>query len=179
VGNSTLVTDDASQTSFDELYRAHYARITRLCRLLLHDSQEAEEAAQEVFLKLLRASNGFSRTIAWESWLTRVALNTCRDRQRSWWWRWRHAKPIERQILQLPSIEPTPEEITVSREQRERIWKFLRGLSARQREVFVLRYVEEWSGEEVAEFLGLTTGSVKRHLFRAVHHMRQALGGHT
>ena len=86
---------------------------------------------------------------------------------------------MERQILQLPSIEPTPEETTVSREQRERIWQFLRGLSARQQEVFVLRYVEGWSGEEVAEFLGLTTGSVKRHLFRAVHHMRQALGGHS
>ncbi len=179
MGNSALVADDASQTSFEELYRAHYARITRLCRLLLRDSQEAEEAAQEVFLKLLQASKGLSRTIVWEPWLTRIALNTCRDRQRSRWWRWRRADTMERQMLQLPSIEPTPEESTVSREQRERIWQFLRGLSARQQEVFVLRYVEGWSGKEVAEFLGLTPGSVKRHLFRAVHHMRQAFGGHS
>jgi len=177
VGNSTPVTDDVSQPSFDELYRAHYTRITRLCRLLLHDAQEAEEVAQEVFLKLLRASKGLSRTIAWEAWLTRVTLNTCRDRQRSWWRRWTRADPMERQMLQLPSIAPTPEETTVSREQRERIWQFLRRLSARQQEVFVLRYVEGWSGEEVAEFLGLSPGSVKRHLFRAVHNMRQALGG--
>lgn len=177
MGNSALVTDDISQTSFDELYRAHYARITRLCRLLLRDSQEAEEAAQEVFLKLLQASNGLSRTIVWEAWLTRVALNTCRDRQRSWWWRWRRADTMEGHMWQLPSIEPTPEETTVNREQRERIWQFLRRLSSRQQEVFVLRYVEGWSGEEVAEFLGLSPGSVKRHLFRAVHHMRQALGG--
>ena len=177
MGNNALVGDDASQTSFEELYRAHYARITRLCRLLLHDSQEAEEAAQEVFLKLLRASKGLSHTIVWEPWLTRVALNTCRDRQRGWWWRWGRTDTMEGQMLQLPSIEPTPEETTVSREQREQIWRFLHGLSTRQQEVFVLRYVEGWSGKEVAEFLGLTPGSVKRHLFRAVHHMRQALGG--
>lgn len=177
MGNYALVTDDGPQSGFEELYRAHYARITRLCRLLLRDAQEAEEAAQEVFLKLLRTSKGLSRPMVWEAWLTRVALNTCRDRQRSWWWRRRRAETMEEQMLQLPSIEPTPEETTVSREQRERIWQFLRGLSTRQQEVFVLRYVEGWSGEEVAEFLGLTPGSVKRHLFRAVHHMRQALGG--
>ena len=80
-------------------------------------------------------------------------------------------------MLHLPSLESTPEEAIVSREQRERIWQFLRGLSTRQQEVFVLRYVEGWSGNEVAEFLGITPGSVKRHLFRAVQHMRQALGG--
>jgi Spy/CpxP family protein refolding chaperone len=66
---------------------------------------------------------------------------------------------MEGQILQLPSIEPTPEETTVSREQREQIWQFLRGLSTRQQEVFVLRYVEGWSGKEVAEVLLLLKGA--------------------
>ena len=51
----------------------------------------------------------------------------------------------------------------------------LSALSARQQEVFALRYVDEWSTEEVAEMLGITTGSVKRYLFRAVHHLRRAL----
>ena len=141
VGNSAPVTDDVSQPSFEELYRAHYARTIRLCRLLLRDAQEAEEAAQEVFLKLLRASKDLSRTIAWEAWLTRVALNVCHDRQRSWWWRWQRADTMDGQMLQLPSIEPTPEETTVSREQRERIWQFLRSLSACQQEaLFCVRW---------------------------------------
>jgi RNA polymerase sigma-70 factor, ECF subfamily len=73
---------------------------------------------------------------------------------------------------------PTPEEETVSREERERIWHYFRALSPRQQEVFALRYVEGWSGEKVAEILGITPGSVKRHLFRAVRRMRDALGGH-
>ena len=48
MGNNALVGDDASQTSFDELYRARYARITRLCRLLLQDAQEVEEGDLQV-----------------------------------------------------------------------------------------------------------------------------------
>jgi len=177
VGDPVRVTDDISHERFEDLYRAHYGRIMRLCRLLLHDTQEAEEAAQEVFLKLLRVSKGLTGVMVWEAWLTRVAVNTCRDRRRSWWWRSKRGNEMEWQTLQLPSIAPSPEEVTVSREQRERIWHFLRRLSSRQQEVFVLRYVEGWTGEEVAEFLEMTPGSVKRHLFRAVQHMRQALGG--
>jgi RNA polymerase sigma-70 factor, ECF subfamily len=179
VGDPARVTDDISHVRFEDLYRTHYGRIARLCRLLLRDAYEAEEAAQEVFLKLLRVSKGLTGTVTWEAWLTRVAVNTCRDRRRSWWWRRRRGETMEWQTLDLPSIAPTPEEATVSRQQRERIWQFLRDLSTRQQEVFVLRYVEGWSGDEVAQFLGLTPGSVKRHLFRAVQHMRQALGGHS
>ena len=52
-----------------------------------------------------------------------------------------------------------------------------RGLPARQREVFALRYLEGCSTEETAQTLGLSTGSVKTHLFRAVHHMRASLRG--
>ena len=84
---------------------------------------------------------------------------------------------MELHDIQLSSGGPTPEETTVNREERERIWHFFRHLSLRQQEVFVLRYVEGWSGEEVAKILGLTSGSVKRHLFRAVHQMRKSLGG--
>lgn len=84
---------------------------------------------------------------------------------------------MELHNIHLLSGDPTPEETTVSREERERIWHFFRELSGRQQEVLVLRYVEGWSGEEVAEMLGLTSGSVKRHLFRAVHQMRKSLGG--
>jgi RNA polymerase sigma factor (sigma-70 family) len=50
-------------------------------------------------------------------------------------------------------------------------------LPARQQEVFVLRHVEEWSTDEVARALEITPGSVKRHLFRAIRHLRVALGG--
>ena len=71
----------------------------------------------------------------------------------------------------------TPEQEVLSSETRRRVWQSFRELSARQQEVFVLRQLEGWSTDEVAETLGLSPGSIKRHLYRAVHIMRKALRG--
>jgi RNA polymerase sigma-70 factor (ECF subfamily) len=177
VGNSKTVPD--GQILSEQLYRVHYDRVVRLCRLWLNDPYEAEEAAQEVFLKLVQADKGRDQSFVWEAWLTRVAVNVCRDRRRSGWWKWWRGKTIEVEQVNVLCGSPTPEEETVSREARERVWRSFDKLSARQQEVFALRYVEGWSTEEVAAMLGLTPGSVKRHLFRAVHSLRKALGGPT
>jgi RNA polymerase sigma-70 factor, ECF subfamily len=177
VGNSKTVPD--GQILSEQLYRVHYARVVRLCRLLLNDPHEAEEAAQEVFLKLVRASKGRDQSFSWDAWLTKVAVNVCRDRQRSGWWKWWRGKTLEVEKVNVLCSSPTPEEETVNREERERIWRFFHKLSLRQQEVFALRYVEGWSTDDVAQMLGLTPSSVKRHLFRAVHYLRKALGGPT
>jgi RNA polymerase sigma-70 factor, ECF subfamily len=179
---------------YEQLYRTHYARVLRLCRLLLADSHEAEDVAQEVFLKLFRAHQAQHHPMAWGAWLTRVAVNACRDRRRSGWWKWWRASnssPGVEAISEEPSAHEiflaanprhqslTPEEEVISREARGRIWQAFGKLSRRQQEVFVLRYLEGWSIAEVAKALGLTAGSVKRHLFRAVCHLRSAVGDHS
>lgn len=74
---------------------------------------------------------------------------------------------------------PTPEAAALTGETREHIWGAFRHLSQRQREVFVLRHLEDWSTQDVAEALGLSTGSVKRHLFRAVERLRKGLVEHS
>jgi RNA polymerase sigma-70 factor (ECF subfamily) len=182
------------QAHYEELYRTHYARVRRLCCLLLADSGEAEDVAQEVFLKLFRAYQAQHHPMAWEAWLTRVAVNACRDRRRSGWWKWWRVRrdvswgealseePCVHDIFlatDLRNQRLTPEEEVISREARGRIWQAFGKLSRRQQEVFVLRYLEGWSIAEVAKALELTVGSVKRHLFRAVCHLRSALGDHS
>ena len=162
---------------YDQLYRTHHARVLRLCQLLLSDPHEAEEVAQEVFLKLFRAHPGDGQVVSWGSWLTKVAINACRDRRRSGWWKWWRERHVEFVETGFSTDLPTPEEAAVSNERRREIWNSFRELSTRQQEVFVLRYVEGWSTEEVAATLGLSTGSIKRHLYRAVHHLRTALRG--
>lgn len=165
------------QAYYEELYRAHAARVKQLCRLLLTDPHDAEEAAQEVFLKLFRQCQIKNQPIAWGPWLTQVTLNTCRDRRRSAWWKWWRDNTEEFQEAEFSGNGLTPEAEMLSREERERIWRLFRALSARQQEVFVLRRIEGWTTKEVAQTLGLTTGSVKRHLFRAVCSLRKAIGG--
>ena len=164
------------QTGYEELYRAHYRRILRLCRLLLADPHEAEEVGQEVFLKLYRAHTGPVTPAAWGPWLTRVAINACRDRRRSAWWRWWRASGEPLDDGATPGHGLTPEEETLNRETRWQIWQGFQQLSPRQREVFVLRHIEGSSTGEVAKTLGLSAGSVKRHLFRAIHQLRAVLG---
>jgi RNA polymerase sigma factor (sigma-70 family) len=168
-------TVSSEQAFCEELCRTHYARVFQLCRLLLVDRHEAEEVAQEVFLKLMGECRAQSQIRSWESWLTRVTVNACRDRRRSAWWRWWQKERTELQEEELPSSSLTPEQHVLNREERERIWHLFRALSPRQREVFAM-HLEGQSNEEAAELLGLTTGSVKRHLFHAVRNLRKALG---
>jgi RNA polymerase sigma-70 factor, ECF subfamily len=165
------------RVDYDQLYRAHHGRVLRLCQLMLSDPHEAEEVAQEVFLKLFRAYPMDDHVVAWGSWLTKVTINACRDRRRSRWWKWWRERHTEFVEADLPAGTPTPEEAALNNERRGHIWSSFRELSARQQEVFVLRYVEGWSTEDVAATLGLSPGSIKRHLYRAVHHLRTALRG--
>lgn len=165
--------------SCDDLCRIHYPRVLRLCRLLLMERREAEDVAQEVFLKLVQEHRKDSAIRSWEAWLVRVTVNACHDRRRSVWWKWWRSHDDGLREDDLPSYNPTPEEQYLDREDREQIWQALQRLSARQREVFVLRRIEGWSSDMVAEALGVTIGSVKRHLFHALRHLNHALGGRT
>jgi RNA polymerase sigma-70 factor (ECF subfamily) len=76
----------------------------------------------------------------------------------------------------LVAETPTPSDAAISADTRRRIWAAFRKLPRRQQEVFALRYIEEQSTPDVAAALGLSPGSVKRHLYRAVRHLRRALG---
>lgn len=154
------------------LYREHSTRVLRACRLLLRRPQEAEDVAHEVFLKLIMSYQVMDRPVAWDRWLTRVAINACRDRQRAAWWRLWH-DPLD--DVELVDTDPTPEGAALTGETRGHIRRAFRQLPQRQREVFVLRHLEGWPTRDVAEALSLSTGSVKRHLFRAVARLRKEL----
>ena len=163
--------------SAEDLCFIHYPRVLQLCRFLLVDPQEAEEIAQEVFLNLVRAQPTQMDIRSWEAWFTRVTVNACRNRRRSWWWRWWRDEHVEYQEEQIRSAGDTPEEDVCRREERERLWQALQALSRRQREVFTLN-LEGWSQRMTAEILGISVGSVKRHLFHAIRHLRRQLGEH-
>lgn len=164
-------------TEYEDLYHTHHGRVLRLCRFFLSDADEADDVSQEVFLKLFRQHQLSGRTIAWGPWLTKVTVNACRDRRRSGWWKWWRERHQAFEEAELPGYGFTPEQEVLSRERRRDVWHSFRQLSSRQQEVFVLRHLEGFPTAEVAEILGVSPGSIKRHLYRAVHQMRKALGG--
>ena len=170
----TAMTDESAPADYDAIYRAHRARVLRLCRLMLGDPDDAQEVCQEVFLRLHRALRDGEETVRWSAWLTTVTVNACRDQRRSRWWRWLrgHATLDDDD---LPDHRLGPEQAALDGETRRRIWRAFRALPARQREVFALRQLEGCSTEETATLLDLSTGSVKQHLFRAIRQLRQSL----
>ena len=160
-------------TSYDDLHRAHRQRVSRLCRVLLADPDEAADTVQDVFARLHEHLSSETRAMDWSAWLTRVAVNACRDRRRSGWWRWWRERGTDDSTLR--SAVRTPEDEVIGRETQSRVWAAIAGLPQRQREVFALRQLEGRSTDDVAAMLGISTGSVKRHLFRAVARLRDAM----
>jgi len=158
-------------------------RIFLLCRRMLQDPDEADSATQDTFLKAYRAlSKTHGEPADLENpgkWVTRIAVNTCLDRLRSKAWKiWqrRPAPEDEAVILQMAAgVEPDAERLLFSKQIQQRLEVALSKLTSRQRAVFSLRHYEALPLEDVAEILKLDVGTVKAHLFRAIHKMREEL----
>lgn len=169
--------------AFEYFVRQYQRKITRIAYRLLRDAGEADCAAQESFLRAYQNLNDFREGSTFETWLTRICINWCKDRlKRRRIVVYLHQAPVEvdesgpRELTSLAAHpDPTPERRMLSREIRERLHKALDSLSPRQRSVFVLKHFEELSIPEIASLTGLDTGTVKSHLFRAARKIRERL----
>jgi RNA polymerase sigma-70 factor (ECF subfamily) len=168
---------------FEYFVKTYQKRIYRLAYTLLRDPAEADGATQDVFVKAYRALAAFKGESAFETWLTRIAINTVRDVVR-------RRRPVvlfselhgdgEEDGPEIPaSLDPadgtSAERDLMSREIRRRIADALVSLSPRQRAVFVMKHYEERSIAEIGAATGLDEGTIKSHLFRAARKLRERL----
>jgi RNA polymerase sigma-70 factor (ECF subfamily) len=167
--------------SFEYFVRKYQRKITRVAYRLLRDTGEADCAAQESFLRAYQNLGDFREGSTFETWLTRICINWCKDRlKRRRLVLYFHQAPPEqeedsgpREIAADP--EPSPERRAMSRQIRERLRAAMESLSPRQKTIFVLKHFEELSIPEIAELTGLDSGTIKSHLFRAAHKIRERL----
>lgn len=141
---------------------------------MLADERGAQEITQEVFLRCYQRLAVGEQPLSWGGWLTRVAANACRDVRRSAWHR-RLSPQVELEEIASASGQDTPEDSLARQELCRRVWQQCLCLPRRQRQVLVLRRLEQWPIEEVAQALGMSEGAVKRHLFRALQRLRKVL----
>ncbi len=171
----------ADTREFGAWMTSEQKRVFLLCRRMLNDTEEADSATQDTFLKAWQAlKRPESRELDDPGkWLTRIAVNTCLDRLRSrrWqFWRKRPKPDDEETILSFASsADPNAEDQVFARQIAERIGQALTRLSLRQRAAFALRHYEDRSMAEIAEILDLDVGTVKVHLFRATEKLREEL----
>jgi len=170
-----------NKEGFEYFVRQYQRKITRVAYRLLRDLGEADCAAQESFLRAWQNLNDFREGSTFETWLTRICINWCKDRlKRRRLVLYFHQsaddggeEPGPRDTV--PHPDPSPERRAHSREIRERLREAIETLSPRQKAVFTLKHFEELSIPEIAELTGLDSGTVKSHLFRAARKIRKRL----
>jgi len=149
---------------------------------MLKSVDDADNLTQECFLRAYTSMKTFRGECSVQTWLMRIAMNLARDhirnRRASFWKRLLRLEDdgVLSNESEPQSVEPSPERGMLAREDLEAVWRIVDELSARQKEVFILRFVEELELKEIASVLGLRIGTVKTQLFRAVTHVRENAG---
>ncbi|WP_260703756.1 RNA polymerase sigma factor [Edaphobacter flagellatus] len=161
----------------DQVVSTHQKRIFRFLFSSLRDADIAHTLTQETFLRAWTTRFAFRGECSVSTWLTRIALNLLRDHTRTGrfrFWRRVSATAVEASEIApfLPNLDSPPDSRLIASEQISLIWDSVDNLSARQRSVFLLRFVEEMELPEIAAATGLPLSTVKSHLYRALATIR-------
>ena len=177
---------EGDRNAYSELVRRYQNRIFSVCmRWLKGDREIAEEVSQDVFLALFRALPGFRGDAKLSTWVYRVAINHCKNRQT---YRHRRAHGRHESIDGIQQEDDAPKRQLADdygpgtdasvhqREARTLLQEALDQLDDEQRQIIVLRDIEDLSYEEISELLDLPRGTVMSRLHRARHELARKLG---
>jgi len=166
------LSQNGTEAAFEELVRRHQQRVFALVAGILHRPDDVEDVAQQVFLKAYLGIKRFDQRAAFSTWLYKIAVNECWDYLRK-----RKVRPLvyeadlsEEQVSRLDGIVSTerpPESASARAEIREILERMLEALPDQDRQLLVLKEVEGFSVQELAEILDLNVNTVKVRLFRA------------
>jgi RNA polymerase sigma factor (sigma-70 family) len=163
------------QSAYGELVQAYQGIAFRTAYLVVGDAAEAEDAAQEGFVKAFYAMSRFRPGAPFRPWILQIVANEARNRRRS---AGRRTWLVMRSAADAPSGEaaPSPEAATLLGEQREELLAVVNELREEDRLVIACRYFLELSEEETAAALGWRRGTVKSRLSRALGRLRAQIG---
>ncbi len=165
--------------AFGELVLAHQTFVYNLALRALGDSNEAQDLAQEAFLRAWQALPSFRGASSFRTWLYRIVMNLCYNR----------SPQLKKNLAQLDiedqaeewisGQEQLPEHALEHQQMRTYLHQQIERLPETYRLLVMLRYQQDLSYEEIAEVTAMPLGSVKTGLFRAHQRLREALLEHT
>ena len=171
------MTDDAhfvglalsgNERGYRSLLEHHREPIYRLVRNLVRDDEEAKDITQQAFISGFAAIKRFDSAQSFRNWMSRIAINKCRD-----WARRRAVRQLlwsgdaEEATLLAADDDPGPERLTMARRELANVMRAIDALPQRLKEVIVLRSVEQLSQQECADILNITQKAVETRLYRA------------
>lgn len=140
--------------------------LLRTCYLLLRDTALAEDAVQETFVKAWRFYDGYRKEASEKTWLMRIAVNTCRDLQRSKWF-----IHIDRRV----NMDDLPEPAVPFELPDDTVTNAILSLPTALRQVITLRYFQSLTVQEVAEVLHISRRTVHYRLDKAERYLKSSL----
>jgi RNA polymerase sigma-70 factor (ECF subfamily) len=156
--------------AFDRLVERYQRDVYRLCYRYVNNHQDANDMAQEAFLKAYRALSTFRGDSAFSTWLYRIAVNTCLN--------FRAARRLPQEELSEHVADGATgvAERLQADERSARVREAVARLPKKQRATLILKIYHDLTHEEVARALGASVGTVKANLFHALGNLRKLLG---
>ena len=169
---------DGDLDAFEELVLLFDKKIYNYCLRMTNNRSDAEDLAQEVFLKAYKNLKNFRKDSKFSTWIYRIAYNTCVDNYRKKRLKLLPLNKIideEQQEISIPSPDPLPEEQVISNEKYSLIKECIAQLKPRYKSAIILRDIHNYSYREIAEILDIPIGTVKSDISRARALLRKAL----
>ena len=154
------------QAAFSRLVEAYQRPVYNLCYRMLSNAPEAEDAAQETFVRMYTKLHTYQPDRKLSSWVLSIASHYCIDRLRRRRGQWLSLDE-EPMAATLPSQNRGPEDLALRAESRDEVQRLVDMLPAAYRVPLILRYWHDLSYAEIAEVMGLTVQAVKSRLHRA------------
>lgn len=155
-----------------EIFDRYSTRIYNFAYRFLRSSQAAEDATQEVFVKMLKHAQQFHGDAKLSTWLFSITANFCRDHLRK---ADNRPKEGDEVLITLSTPGASPEAALETRENQRRVQKALEALTPEQREAILLSRYQGLSYQEIAQIAGCSEGAVKTRVFRAMETLKRTL----
>lgn len=168
---------EGDEVAWGTLVQRHQEAVFRLAYLLLHDADDAEDVAQETFIRAYRALDRFESTRPLRPWLLEITRNQCYNWGRAFrrrlaaLQRWRQVAPL----ANVSAVDIDPNEQVMQEWKANTLWQAVRRLNGSDQEVIYLRCFLELSVEETAQALNIAPGTVKSRLWRALDRLRRVV----
>jgi RNA polymerase sigma-70 factor (ECF subfamily) len=153
--------------AWEALVRRYQGRVYAIAYHYMRDREEARDAAQEIFIKLYRGLGSMREGDRFLPWMLRLARNCCVDRLRRLRVRTPPAEVPVEEAPQIAAAEASPEDSSLEGARRGLLYRAIARLGEKNREMILLREIQELKLEEIAEMLGLPIGTVKSRSHRA------------
>jgi len=161
------------ESAFDRLVLRYQELAYRVARGVVGTHADADDVAQEAFVRAYRNLNGFRREASFKTWLLRIVTHTALNHRRSWWVR----RQVDAEVEQMEEAGSRggPDERMLDGERRRLVREAIQALPERQRETVRMRLEGSRNYACIAEEMGVSVGTVKANFHHAVRNLRRAL----